>query len=610
MLPEAQSGFLRSSERLSDKGRGMPFWCLCCEKGDLLFVFLRVRGCMRSPPVPVISPFEIVERRDFFMQARQLILAENVEMKFGEREVFRFDRLTVYEGEKIGLVGANGAGKTTLLKILAGELEPTGGRVKIAGEAAFFRQFAEGGEEGHRFEEDLWELSGKEVSDMGIQDKVWETSVSGGEEARIRLAQMFSRDKAIAFLDEPTSNLDYKGIAVLKRKLFALETLVIVSHDRALLNQVCTRIIEIEGGKLTEYDGNYDAYIEQKQAAVARQWTEYENYSAEKKRLEKVFLEKKEHARQIEKRPKNMSPREAGLRNFLSKHPKDTKARKMEKSAKNVRQRIDAMEVKEKPRELPKIRPDFRLTDPPENRFVIRGEEICFAYEGGPVLFQNASFQIANHSRVAIVGENGAGKTTLLHLICAAWNGAREEISEAEPGLGQGAAQKAVQNAAQGVEKAVWPVLDAGAISVVPKARIGLFEQNLSTIDYSRTVLENVMDVSIQREAVARTILSRLLFFENDMKKSASVLSGGERIKLAFARLFVLRVNLLILDEPTNYLDIPSIEALEGMFSEYEGTLVFVSHDEAFIRRVATDVLEVAGGKIIHHAVSAEYTSL
>lgn len=281
------------------------------------------------------------------MQARQLILAENIEMKFGEREIFRFERMTVYAGEKIGLVGANGAGKTTLLKVLAGELEPTGGRVKRAGDGAFFAQFAESGE--NRFmEEGFWDLNGKEVSDMGIQDKVWETAVSGGEETRIRLAQMFSRDKAIVFLDEPTSNLDYKGIAVLKRKLSALETMVIVSHDRALLNGLCTRIIEIEGGKLTEYDGNYEDYVEQKQAAVARQWTEYENYTAEKKRLEKVFREKKEHARQIEKLPRNISPREAGLRNFLSKHPKDTKARKMEKSARNVRQRIDASRATEK----------------------------------------------------------------------------------------------------------------------------------------------------------------------------------------------------------------------------------------------------------------------
>ena len=133
----------------------------------------------------------------------------------------------------------------------------------------------------------------------------------------------------------------------------------------------------------------------------------------------------------------------------------------------------------------------------------------------------------------------------------------------------------------------------------MPKANIGLLEQNLSTIDYTKTVLENVMEVSIQKESVARALLSRLLFFENDMKKPAGILSGGERIKLAFAKLFVSQVNLLVLDEPTNFLDLPSIEALEAMFSEYGGTLVFVSHDEEFIRKVATDILEVKDGKIL-----------
>ena len=136
-------------------------------------------------------------------------------------------------------------------------------------------------------------------------------------------------------------------------------------------------------------------------------------------------------------------------------------------------------------------------------------------------------------------------------------------------------------------------------ICVVPNVNIGRLEQNLSTIDYTKTVLENVMEVSIQKESVARALLSRLLFFENDMKKPAGILSGGERIKLAFAKLFVSQVNLLVLDEPTNFLDLPSIEALEAMFSEYGGTLVFVSHDEEFIRKVATDILEVKDGKIL-----------
>lgn len=150
------------------------------------------------------------------MQSKQLILAEKIEMEFGERELFRFERLTVYEGEKVGLVGANGAGKTTLLRLLAGEIRPTRGNVKMAGNVAFFRQFAEEGQECCVADADICELSGKEVSDMKVSDKIWERSVSGGEETRIRLAQAFSSDKPIVLLDEPTSNLDRGGIAILE----------------------------------------------------------------------------------------------------------------------------------------------------------------------------------------------------------------------------------------------------------------------------------------------------------------------------------------------------------------------------------------------------------
>ena len=169
---------------------------------------------------------------------------------------------------------------------------------------------------------------------------------------------------------------------------------------------------------------------------------------------------------------------------------------------------------------------------------------------------------------MAIVGDNGAGKTTLLNLIADSLR-----------------------------EQKLMP-LQSGCIRVVPKASIGMLDQNLAMLNYEKTVLENVMGVSVQKEEVARTILSRLLLSARDMQKKVSVLSGGERIKLAFARLFVDKVNLLILDEPTNFLDIESVESLEEMFSEYEGTLVFVSHDEAFIRAVATDILMVKDGKL------------
>ncbi|MCI9221446.1 MAG: ABC-F type ribosomal protection protein, partial [Lachnospiraceae bacterium] len=490
------------------------------------------------------------------MRERLVLQAENIVVSFGEQKVLDIDKLAVYQGERIGLVGANGAGKTTLLRVLAGELEPDAGTVKVMCDMHFFRQFSQG--------VDPFELDGKEMKAMQIQDKVWQEAVSGGEDTRMRLAWMFSSGKNLVFLDEPTANLDMKGIALLKRKLLDLDTMIIVSHDRALLNALCTRIVEIRDGRLTGYEGNYDDYTRLREQAVQRQWTEYENYTSEKRRLEKVYRQKKQKAVSIEKLPKGMTPREAGLRNFLSKHPKDAKAGRMEASAKNVLERIEHMEVKEKPKELPKMRPDFRLTNPPENAVVIRGEGISFSYENGGEIFRDASFRIRNRSRVAVVGENGAGKTTLLKLI-------QQECSP-----------------------------ERGSVYVVPKAAIGLLDQNMAQIDYEKTVLENVMEDSVQNESIARTILARLLLSAQDIRKKAGVLSGGERIKLAFARLFVGRANLLILDEPTNYLDIPSVEALEEMFAEYEGVLVFVSHDEAFIRACATEILEVKDGRTIN----------
>lgn len=483
------------------------------------------------------------------MPKKQLICAEHIVVNFGEQKVLDFDRFYVYEGEKIGLVGVNGAGKTTLLRVLAGELEPDAGKVEISCDPFFFRQFSE--------EVPDWELDGKEVSDMGVRDKIWQEHVSGGEDTRIRLAQMFGSRRGITFLDEPTANLDVKGIRRLKEKIKEIDTLILISHDRALLNEVCTRIVEVSFGKLKSYDGNYEDYMIQKEQEKNREWAEYENYTAEKKRLEKIYVAKKEKARSIERKPKNISSSDAKDINFGGKRKIEDKARSMENSAKNVKKRIEHMEVKEKPREIPKIRPDFRLTEPPENRIIISSEHLDFSYEDGTEIFRDASFQIANKSHVAIVGENGAGKTTLLHLI-----------------------------------------RDRQQVHVVPRANIGIFEQNLETLDYEKTVLQNVMDVSIQKEEVARTILSRLLLSAEDMSKKAGVLSGGERIKLAFAKLFVSKANVLVLDEPTNFLDIPSVEALEQLFSEYEGTLVFVSHDEAFIRAVATDILIVRDKEI------------
>lgn len=429
------------------------------------------------------------------MSKKQLISAENVRVSFGEQDVLDFERFQVYEGDKIGLVGANGAGKSTLLRVLSGELEPTNGKIVLSCEPFYFRQF-----------EEKWnvdELDGREVNLMGVKEQIWQNEVSGGENTRIRLAQMFGSQRAVAFLDEPSANLDAKGIKLLVKRLQEMESFVLVSHDRALMNQVCNRIVEISFGKLKDFDGNYDAYKTLKQAEVDRQWKEYEQYTSEKRRLEKVYCEKKVKAQRIESRPHNMAANDAKTRNFLA-------TRKIE----------------------------------------------------------DASFVIKNKSKTAILGDNGAGKTTLLNMI-----------------------------------------LDRNQIYVVPDAKLGYVRQNLSNMDLDRTVLENVMAVSIQKQEIARTILARLLLTGRDMKKKVRDLSGGERMKLAFAMLLVSDVNMLILDEPTNYMDLQSIGALEELLQEYEGTVVFVSHDEEFVSRISTDRIYVKAGKT-HKSFDELYNGL
>ncbi|MBE5900538.1 MAG: ABC-F family ATP-binding cassette domain-containing protein [Lachnospiraceae bacterium] len=480
---------------------------------------------------------------------KEILYAENIAVSYGEQTVLNFKRFYLYEGEKVGLVGVNGAGKTTLLKVLSGELLPESGSIRREGEAFFLKQFAP--------KPDPLAVGYEEAGKLKVLDKMWQEEVSGGENTRLLLAELFAAERAVAFLDEPTANLDKTGIEALLKQLKAIETMVLVSHDRAVLNALCTRIVEVEDGELVSYDGNYDAYEAQKAERRAAQQTEYEQYQAEKARLFGVYQEKKKKAAKLSKKPKNMSSSDMKQISKRATRKPEDKVASIERSAKNVQKRISHMEVKERPKEVVSIRPDFRLTNPPRNAIVIRGEHISFGY-GERMLFEDCTLMVKNKSRLAILGDNGAGKTTLLEMI-----------------------------------------MKGEDIRAVPGAKLGYVRQNFSQINLQKTVLENIRNVSVQSEGVARSVLANLLLSERDMKKQAGDLSGGERMKLAFAMLFVSNANVLILDEPTNYLDLPSMKALEKMLKEYEGTLLFTSHDSTFVSQVATDVVEIKNKKIV-----------
>lgn len=472
-----------------------------------------------------------------------MILLEVFDLKkyYGDRLILDLPRLTVYTGDKIGIVGENGAGKTTLMELLAGETEPEEGSVRRMCPVSYLRQFSQ-----------------KQADPEAIRrflpgDRLSHERLSGGEQTRLKIDNALSRSGCLLMADEPTSNLDYAGIQMLTKRLKSAETLILVSHDRALLDAVCNQILEIRDGSVTEYTGNYSAYVRQNQEALERAEFEYRQYADERARLQKAIVGTRERAKGICKAPKRMGNSEARLH----KRESTEIAKKLHKSTQAMESRLERLEERKKPRELPRIQLDFSLTDPPQNKIVFSCRGLTFGY-GENLLFQNAGFEIKNHTRTAVIGENGAGKTTLFRLIT-------EENS---------------------------------AISCVPKARIGYFLQEFENLDENQTVLENALAHSVQPENTVRTILARLLFRGDTVQKKAAVLSGGEKIKLSLAQLLVSDTNVLLLDEPTNYLDLPSIEAVQDILSDYPGVLLFISHDQSFVDAVANRLLLIENKRI------------
>lgn len=475
-----------------------------------------------------------------------LLSANHIVQYFGERKILEFEKLNVYEGDHIGIVGGNGVGKTTLLNILSGELIPDEGSVIREVPVSYFKQFRDRAEQ----------VDLQKCRKLGLTGKLSREHLSGGEMTRLGLAAM-NKDSLLTFADEPTANLDADGVELCCQMLEQCSTLLLISHDRAVLNRLCTRIVEVRDGCLYFYTGNFAAYHEQREQAFKRQEFEYQQYRSEKSRLEKAARQRSQASKSVRKAPSRMGNSEARLH----KREAGEKMEKLDNARKAILSRLEQLEVKEKPREMAQVRIDFSLTDPPANREIVMGDHITFSY-GKKLIFENASFSLPKGSKTALIGPNGAGKTTLMELI---WSGAT-------------------------------------GIRLVPKAKIGYFKQNLDTLDLSKTVLENVMETSVQSEKTMRGILARLLIRREDVFKKVSVLSGGERVKLAFAKLFGSPANLLLLDEPTNFLDMPAIEALQQMVEDYEGTVLFVSHDRTFLEECATRILRIEDRKLISFA--------
>lgn len=479
-----------------------------------------------------------------------LLEGSHLRKYFGDRLILDIEDLKVYSEDRIGVVGVNGAGKTTLVNILSQRLEPDEGWVKINGKSSYVSQL-------DAPEQKVLEQA--TASRFGVVPQ-WSETMSGGEKTRFKLAQSFERESRMIFADEPTSNLDLAGIELLESQFARYRgALVLISHDRSFLDRLCNKILEVEHGKVKLYEGNYSDYYRQKAQERERAAFEYRQYVREKKRLEGVVADTRQKSKSVRKTPRRMGNSEARLHKMG-----DQKARaSLDRAQESTKTRIEQLEVKERPLGQEKIKFDLGAAGKLYSKVIIEGEGLNKKF-GEKVIFADAGFRIENGAKVALIGPNGSGKTTLLRMIMT----------------GAGHAP------------------DGSALKVTPGARIGYFSQDISNLDDSRTILANVMAGSIYPEAFVRTLLARLLFKGADVYKQVGALSGGERVKVSLAKILLQDFNLLILDEPTNYMDIDSLAVMEEALQDYNRTLLFVSHDRSFIRAVADHIMTIEDHKI------------
>ncbi len=475
-----------------------------------------------------------------------IIKAENIEKHYGARLIFNLKTLEIAPGDRIGLVGPNGAGKTTLLNILAGEDAPDAGRVVRRGKLAYIRQISREEAEAEPRLARLFALPAKKSA-----------ATSGGEQLRIKLANALSQKPDLLIADEPTANLDYAGVQLIRAEMAKISTLLLVSHDRETLSLLCRKIFHLENGELRIYQGGYDQYCAQRALEEEQAQQNYDKYQAARNHLEKAARERQAAAKSMRKAPRRMGNSEARL------HKGEARDRptKVQAAASRLNSRLERLPVVEKPRHHDEIRIDFLRTDPPKNPRILEARELNYFYGPNQALF-DVTFVLERGEKLALWGPNGSGKSTLLRAL----------VHEASP-----------------------------SIYRAPKLRVGYFAQGCAELLPEKTALQNVLAGCVQSESVARTVMARLLLKREDVHKPVGLLSGGERVKVALSKLIVSDANALFLDEVTNFLDLEAVEALQDVLSGYPGAVIIATHDAALLRSLANRVLIFHQGRTVQY---------
>ncbi|NLI90822.1 MAG: ABC-F type ribosomal protection protein [Peptococcaceae bacterium] len=454
-----------------------------------------------------------------------ILHAQNIVKSYGERLLFKIDDLKIYDQDRIGLVGINGCGKSTLMGILAQEIHPDEGKVELRTSLSYMKQL--------------------DIQDYDARSKT--SYLSGGELSRLKLFTALEKNCGLLLADEPTTSMDLNGIQLVEEKLASFPgALLLISHDRTLLDRLCTTIMEIDNGQFHIYSGNYAEYKKIKELERINAYKEYSEYQAERERLVSRIQERRQNVKQLRKTPKRMGNSEARL------HKRSTGEiqKKLHQSVNSLETRLEKLEVKEKPVSEPEIRIYFQTCMKITGKSALKVHELTLRTRN-KLLLNKSDFHLPTGSKTALLGENGTGKTTLL-----------KALFSGDPAV-------------------------TFANGLIP----GYFSQKLDILDKEKTILQNVREKSLLSEAGIRIILSRLNFKGDSVHKNIGLLSGGEIVKATLAKILAEGPNLLLLDEPDNFLDLRSREALDKLIHEYPGTILFVSHDRRFLENTADRII-------------------
>ncbi len=528
-----------------------------------------------------------------------ILTAHNLGKFYGSRCVFHSLSFTLGRGEKVAVVGRNGEGKTTLLRVIAGELEPDEGSVWFSARASMGylsqnlslsgnllastiasrkdiadlwekmkslehsmasppnpssaevdRVLQEYGKVTARFEAlDGYSLEYKArsiLAGLGFSEDNFNKDLSvlsGGERVRAALARLLLQESDLLLLDEPTNHLDLSGVEWLESFLANYGGAVLmVSHDRYFIDKLADKVLELEAAHGTTYTGNYTAYLNAKELEIRQKEEAY------RRQQELIWR----------------------TREFIQKWKADKRRTRQARSREKMLERLEIVEKPRKAKRSMGIR--FEMTMQTGNEVmdiidlgksypVSQGAEDRQDSAGLRRLFARFTWKVRNGDRVALIGPNGCGKTTLLRCLLGIDDEYEGEV--------------------------VWG----------HNVQAGYFTQGFQDLDDESTVLEEIGELGLDNQE-ARDLLGRFLFSGDDVYKKVGSLSGGEKNRLALARLVVSEANLLVLDEPTNHLDVASKEALEGALQDFPGTIICASHDRFFIDRLATHLWVFDGTRI------------